>query len=108
MYDNRTTFPPGKERSTTQADVSRPVLVTGGAGFAGSYVTRALLDRGRRVVIYDLADFRSESRFVVGDDHVVLERGSIDDWPRVLEVFLRHRPSAVVHAGGIMDTAFLD
>jgi nucleoside-diphosphate-sugar epimerase len=91
-------------------DRSRPVLVTGGAGFAGSYVVCDLLERGYEVVVYDVADYRAESRFVIGEGigEVALERGSIDDWPRVLEVFLRHRPSAVVHAGGIMDAAYLD
>jgi nucleoside-diphosphate-sugar epimerase len=84
--------------------------VTGGAGFAGGYVARALLDRGYDVVVYDVADFRAESRFVLGEraDDVRLERGSIDDWPRVVSVFLDHRPSAVVHAGGVMDVVFLD
>jgi nucleoside-diphosphate-sugar epimerase len=92
------------------ADVTRPVLVTGGAGFAGSYVLDELLGRGHSVVCFDVADFRPESRFVLGEgiERVLFERGSIDDWPRVLEVMLAHRPRAVVHAGGIMDTAFLD
>ena len=90
-------------------DRSRPVLVTGGAGFAGSYIVRDLLDHDLDVVVYDLGDMRAESRFVVGETtSVELERGSIDDWPRVLEVVLRRRPSAVVHAGGMMDAAFLD
>jgi nucleoside-diphosphate-sugar epimerase len=86
------------------------VLVTGGAGFAGSYVLDELLRRGHVPVCFDLTDFRAESRFVLGSgiDRVVLERGSIDDWPRVLEVVLAHRPRAIIHAGGIMDTAFLD
>ena len=81
-----------------------------GSGFAGSYIIRALLDRGRRVVNYDLGDYRAESRFVIGAelDSVPLERGSIDDWPRLIEVFLRHKPTAVIHAGGIMDAAYLD
>lgn len=92
-----------------KSDEGRRVLVTGGSGFAGSYIIRALLDRGYAVVNFDLADYRPESRFVIGDvDRVVFERGSIDDWPHVLEVFLAHRPSCVIHAGGIMDTAFLD
>jgi nucleoside-diphosphate-sugar epimerase len=86
------------------------VLVTGGAGFAGSYVLDELLGRGCTVVCFDLADFRAESRFLLGGkvERVVAEKGSIDDWPRVLEVVLAHRPRAIVHAGGIMDTAFLD
>ena len=92
------------------ASSARPVLVTGGAGFAGSYLIAELAERGHDVVCYDLADFRPESRFVLGSvaDRIPLERGSIDDWPRVLEVVLAHRPRAIVHAGGIMDTAFLD
>lgn len=87
-----------------------PVLVTGGSGFAGSHIIRRLLDQGRQVVNFDLGDYRSEARHLLAADvdQVPLERGSIDDWPRLLEVFLRHRPSAVVHAGGIMDTAYLD
>lgn len=84
--------------------------MTGGSGFAGSYIIRALLELDCDVVNYDLADYRPESRFVIGErlSSVAFERGSIDDWPRVLEVFLRHRPTEVVHAGGIMDAAFLD
>jgi nucleoside-diphosphate-sugar epimerase len=89
---------------------TRPILVTGGSGFAGSYIVRELLDRGHDVVNFDVADYRSESRFTIGDaiSSVSLERGSIDDWPRVIDVFLRYRPEAVVHAGGIMDVDYLD
>ena len=87
------------------------VLLTGAAGFAGAYLTRALLDRGYRVVGFDLlAERRAESAFVVGEQaaEVPIERGSIEDWAHVLELFQRHRPTAVVHAGGNMDAGFLD
>jgi nucleoside-diphosphate-sugar epimerase len=96
--------------SGAKADVQRRVLVTGGAGFAGSYVIAELCSRGHSVVCFDLADFRAESRFVLGRwaSEVAFERGSIEDWPRVLEVVLAHQPHAIVHAGGVMDTAFLD
>jgi nucleoside-diphosphate-sugar epimerase len=35
------------------------VLVTGGAGFVGAYVTRALLGEGHRVVVYDARPSRN-------------------------------------------------
>lgn len=87
-----------------------PVLVTGGAGFAGAYITRRLLDDGHDVVVFDLGDFRPESRFVIGLDaaRVPVERGSIDNWPRLFEVVLRHRPSAIVHTAAVMDIDYLD
>ncbi len=91
-------------------DRSKPVLVTGGAGFAGSYIIRQLLDDGYEVVVYDLGDFRPESRFVVGADadRIPLERGSIDLWPRLFEVVQRYRPGGIVHAANVMDTGLLD
>jgi nucleoside-diphosphate-sugar epimerase len=91
-------------------DRGRPVLVTGGAGFAGSYIVRQLLDDGFEVVIYDLGEYRPESRYVIGPDvdRIPLERGSIDTWPRIFEVVQRYRPGAIVHTANVMDIGLLD
>ena len=83
------------------ACMDSPVLVTGASGFAGSYVVRALRDRGREVVAFDIADWRSESRYVVGDgvDEIPFERGSTDHWPTIADVINRYRPASIVHMG---------
>jgi len=90
--------------------MSDKILVTGGAGFAGAYTVRKLLGEGHDVVVYDVAGFRNESKYVLGDalESVELRTGSIDNWPRLLKVVQETRPDAIVHLGSIMDTYFLD
>jgi nucleoside-diphosphate-sugar epimerase len=87
----------------------RPVLVTGGAGFIGTYVVKALLESGRRVVALDVRGFAPEGRFILGDlvDRITLEEGSVDDWSRVLHVVNRHRPVDIVHLATITHPVFL-
>lgn len=87
----------------------RTTLVTGGAGFIGSHLSRALLDTGRKVVVLDVRGFVPEGRFVLGDDadRIPLEIASIADQARVLDIFRTHRPDEVVHAGMILDPAYL-
>jgi len=72
------------------------VLVTGGAGFVGSHITEALLDRGHRVVVvdnldpyYDVALKRHnvETCRAVGGNRYEFVEGSITDEALVREVF---------------------
>ena len=69
------------------------VLVTGGAGYVGSHACRALKAAGLTPVAYDNLSrgFRSLVRYGP------LEEGDILDRPRLLEVFARYRPRAVMH-----------
>jgi UDP-glucose 4-epimerase len=99
----------GAGRAERKPVTERTTLVTGGAGFIGGHVVRDLLGTGRKVVVLDVRDFTPESRFVIGEevDSVPLELASIGDQARVLDVFRAYRPDEVVHAGMILDPAYL-
>ncbi|MDP3208338.1 MAG: NAD-dependent epimerase/dehydratase family protein, partial [Rhodoglobus sp.] len=72
-------------------------LVTGGAGYIGSHVVRALTDAGLgAVVLDDLSTGRAE--FVPED--VPLVRGSILDAGLVLQTLEDHKVSGVIHVAG--------
>ncbi len=87
----------------------RPILVTGGAGFIGSYVVRALLEQGRDVCVLDVNDWSDEGRHMLGSaaDTVAIESGSVDDWARVLTVVRDRNPSHIVHLATITNPVYL-
>jgi len=91
------------------AEADRPVLVTGGTGFIGSYVVKALLESGRRVIALDVRGYAPEGRFLLGGraDEVLVEEGSVDDWVRVLHVVNEHRPWDVIHLATITNPVYL-
>jgi UDP-glucuronate 4-epimerase len=80
------------------------VLVTGGAGFIGSHLTRALLASGEPVVCLDnFNDYYSPARkraniapFLNHPAYTLVE-GDIRSAETVHEVFARHRPARVAH-----------
>jgi len=78
-------------------DVAQTVLVTGGAGFIGSWTCELLVGSGYNVVIVD--DFSSGSieniRFLL--DYVKIERADISDYEKITEIIRTHKPEAIIH-----------
>jgi UDP-glucose 4-epimerase len=74
------------------------VLVTGGGGFIGRWVVRALLDEGAEVIALD--DFSNGSREnlseMANDPRLDVVEGSIAD-PAAVERAFRSRPELVLH-----------
>jgi UDP-glucose 4-epimerase len=79
--------------------MSRVVLVTGGAGYIGSHVCKALAEAGHQPICFDTLE--------KGHDWAVrwgpLERGDIGDAVRLDDVLSRHRASAVIHLAGYIE-----
>jgi UDP-glucuronate 4-epimerase len=80
------------------------ILLTGGAGFIGSFVGEGLLARGHRVVavddfndFYDPAIKRANVATCLASDRFELREGDIRDGRFLDEVFASHRFDAVVH-----------
>jgi UDP-glucose 4-epimerase len=81
---------------TTMNENARSILVTGGAGYIGSHVVKALVARGLNVIILDnlvyghrdLVEANFQAELVVGD---------IGDKYLLTKIFLTHKINAVMH-----------
>ena len=73
------------------------VLVTGGAGYIGSHMTYALLDRGERVVVLDNLSTGVRSLVAPGAEFV---EGDVADQHLVRGLLREHSIDAVIHFAG--------
>lgn len=69
-------------------------MITGGAGFIGSHVVKALTEGGERVVVLDDLSTGDPARLPAG---VPLERGSVLDRELVDRVLREHEVRGIVH-----------
>jgi threonine 3-dehydrogenase len=75
-------------------------LITGGAGFLGPPLTRALLKRGDSVVLLDVAFPKGRLLDLVGP--VETHAANVAIFSEVLEAFRRHRPDSVFHLAALL------
>ncbi len=76
------------------------ILVTGAFGCIGSWVVKALLGAGERLVVYDLGDDPWRLRMIVGPEglqNVVMVRGDIADRDALTRVVEQHGITRIIH-----------
>ena len=85
------------------------IFLTGGSGFLGCYVMKALLERGDYVVNYDIRPPGPEYQWLVGEKlkEASFERGGIEDLSVMLLAMQKQRVEKIVHAGAIVDPRLL-
>jgi len=79
-------------------------LVTGGSGLIGGYVARALVERGDKVVVFDIRPPNPKMRWVLENvwDKVVFVEGSVsDDLPSILKACKDNGVERVFHAAAL-------
>jgi UDP-glucose 4-epimerase len=79
----------------------RRVLVTGGAGFIGSHVVRALLSEGNQVAVVDDFSVGRTEFLPEADPRLSIVRADVRNGAALVESFERHRPEVVVHLAAI-------
>ena len=75
-------------------------LVTGGAGFIGSYLIPRLLDKGMEVVVFDMA--KEPAALEPIKDQISYVRGDLASEADLYRVMMSHKITDVFHLGAIL------
>ena len=81
----------------------RPVIVTGAGGCIGSWVMSILYRSNIKCIGLDLTDNKARSELILGNESSKLnwEKCDITNFLDLKEIFLRNKPSAIIHLAGL-------
>jgi nucleoside-diphosphate-sugar epimerase len=89
--------------------MNRKIVVTGGSGFIGSYLLRALAERGDQVINADVREPGPEAAWLLKPvaDRIHFAQAPVDHWSSVVAVVQSHQPDAIIHAAAITNPVLL-
>ncbi|HEY82505.1 MAG TPA: NAD-dependent epimerase/dehydratase family protein [Dehalococcoidia bacterium] len=76
------------------------ILITGGTGFIGVGLARQLVERGKEVVLFDIAP--QTERLADLKDKVKVVRGDLKVWPEVLNAVRENGVEDIFHLGAML------
>ena len=100
-HKGRATTTEGRERRL-KASVMARVFVTGGAGFLGCEIVRALLERGDQAIAFDVAPGGRLDALEAAHPTLKTIAGDLTAGPRLVDVLGEERPDAVIHCAAIV------
>jgi nucleoside-diphosphate-sugar epimerase len=95
---------------TTEEKLSGAILVTGGAGFIGAYVTCKLLEEGYRVLVYDQQPQQNALDLILpkkirNQAKLRVEDGEITDGWRLIELCKPEQVEGIIHLASPLTAA---
>lgn len=78
---------------------NKKVLVTGGAGYIGSFTVRELLNKGFEVVVLDNLEY-GHPESLPEDKRCRLIKADMGDSKALEEIFVKEKPGAIIHFAG--------
>lgn len=86
--------------------MSKSILVTGGCGWLGGAIVRALLDRGDTVIAADISIPPAMVALAASSSRLSTEAADLGEWHQVMRLFQKYRIDAVVHTAAIVGVVF--
>jgi len=79
------------------------VLITGGTGFIGAKLARAMVEKGEDVVLFDLMPRVERVQDI--KDNVSIVQGDLKVWAEVINVVKNNQVKGIFHLGGMLSVA---
>jgi len=76
-------------------------LITGGTGFLGYYLAKALSKRGEDVIALDVAPLKKYQK-ISDSDNIKVIKGDLSSWSEVVDVISRHDVEYIFHTGALL------
>ena len=78
------------------------ILITGGAGFIGFAVAKALSARGDEVIAFDIARSPRLDAEIAQHKNIEFIQGELTEWPQVVGLVQSRKPDAIIHCAAVV------